>query len=453
MLTVTPAAVLDAIGRAVVATDPGGTIFSWNPAAELLYGWAAEEVLGRNVVDVLVPEGSAEAAGTILGQLRLGAGWSGDFWTRHKDGRRIRVAVVDRPVIDDGGRVIAVVGESEAVAAQRRLETELRTSRDELRLALAAGRLGTLRWDRDTGRVALDPTAEALLGLEPGTFDGTFETWAAMLHAGDRDRVVTMLGRAVDTRGAYDLQYRVVWPDGAVHWLEGRGQVTLDESGCVTGRIGCMADITERRLAEDDRVRLLSAERLIRSEAETFSIRLRGMEAVTVSLIRALDAQSVAEVVLTEGVPAVGGRSGSICLVAADGVSVEIVHEIGYHHDLKAQWWSFPLDGDLPASEAIRTSTMVLFSGEEDSDSRYPAFRGVPMRGDAAYAVVPLLDEDGTAFGAMVVGFPQPRAFTDGEQAGAGRPGCRMRHRLAPGCPLRGGPGGRRRRARGPPRR
>ncbi len=66
MLTVTPAAVLDAIGRAVVATDPGGTIFSWNPAAELLYGWAAEEVLGRNVVDVLVPEVARSLQASLL---------------------------------------------------------------------------------------------------------------------------------------------------------------------------------------------------------------------------------------------------------------------------------------------------------------------------------------------------------------------------------------------------
>jgi PAS domain S-box-containing protein len=416
VLTVTPGAVLDAVSRAVVATDPSGVIVGWNRAAEQLYGWAADEVLGRNVVDVLVPEESAGAAGEILEQVRLGAEWSGEFSTRHKDGRLRGVSVVDRAVLDDDGRVVAVVGESEDVSARHRLESELRASRDELRLALAAGRLGTLRWHRDTGRVTLDATAEALLALEPGSFDGTFDAWAAMLHPEDRDRVVTMLARAVETRGGYDLEYRVVWPDGSVHWLEGRGQVTVDENGRVSGRIGCMADITSRRLAEDERVRLLDVERSTRSEAETFAVRLRGLQAVTVSLIRAVDARSVAEAVLTEGVPAIGGRTGSICLVTEDGRNVEIVHEIGYPDDLKSEWASFPLDGDLPASEAIRTGRMVLFSGVEDRDSRYPAFRGVPMRGDVSYAVVPLIDEDGTAFGAMVVGFPEARSFTDGDQ-------------------------------------
>jgi sigma-B regulation protein RsbU (phosphoserine phosphatase) len=143
--------------------------------------------------------------------------------------------------------------------------------------------------------------------------------------------------------------------------------------------------------------------------------RLRGLQAVTMSLIRAVDARSVAEAVLTEGVPAVGGRTGSICLVAEDGETVEIVHEVGYRDAVKAHWHSFPLAADLPASEAIRTGEMVLLNGIEERDRRYPIFRGTPMVGDVAVAVVPLIDEDGTAFGAMVVGFADSRDFPEGE--------------------------------------
>jgi serine phosphatase RsbU (regulator of sigma subunit) len=167
---------------------------------------------------------------------------------------------------------------------------------------------------------------------------------------------------------------------------------------------------------EESRSLLLSAEREARSEAETFATRLRGLQAVTTSLIRAVDVRSVADAVLTQGVPALGGRTGSICLVADDGATVEIVHEIGYRDDVKSEWRTFPLDADLPASEAIRTCETVLFSGMEERDAKYPVLRGMPMRGDIAYAVVPLIDEDGTAFGAMVVGFAEPRSFTEDEQ-------------------------------------
>ncbi len=415
LLIVTPAALLDAVSRAVVATHPDGSIIYWNRGAELLYGWSSEEVVGSNILDVLVPRAEAGEAAAILERVRVGEEWTGEFVARHKDGRTLHVVVTDRAVLDDDGRVVAVVGESEDISRARRLEAELRMTRDEQQLALSAGRLGVLRWDKHTQRVVLDATAERLLGLKPGTFDGTFESWTAMIHPADRARVVTTLDRTVETRGSYDLEYRVIWPDASIHWLQGRGQVTLDDQGEVTGRIGCMADITARRLADEERAHLLAVERSTRSEAETVANRLRGLQAVTMSLIRAVDARSVAEAVLAEGVPALGGRTGSILLVAEDGETVDLVHEIGYAELVKDRWGSFPLAAPLPANDAIRTGQIVLLNGPVDGDERYPGLRGVPVVDDAAVAIAPLIDEDGTAFGALVVGFPERRVFDEGE--------------------------------------
>jgi len=411
LVFVTPSAVLDAVSRAIVATDTGGTVLYWNKAAERLYGWAPEEMLGRDVGDLLAP--TAPEPRTISARVCAGEEWSGQLLTRHKDGHLLEVAVSCRPVVDDVGQVVAVVGEVDEVAADRRLQSELRVTRDEHRLALAAGRLGILRWDRETSRATLDETAETLMGLAPGTFDGTFETWVSMVHPDDRDRVVAMLDRAVVNKGSYDLEYRVVWPDGSIHWLQGRGQVTLDDDGTVTGRIGCMADISARRLADEERAHLLSVERSTRTEAETMAVRLRGLQAVTMSLIRAVDARSVAEAVLNEGVPALGGVTGCILLVADDGETVEMVHEIGYLDEVKERWRAFPLTAPLPPNDAIGTGEMVLVTSVQERDIRYPALRGLPM--SSAVAVAPLIDEDGTAFGAMVVGFPATQEFSEGE--------------------------------------
>jgi PAS domain S-box-containing protein len=286
LLLLTPAAVLDALSRAVVTTDTDGTILYWNRGAELLYGWAPEEVVGRSVIEVLVPDAEVSEVGSMLDRVARGETWSGEFWTRHKDGRTLRVAVTESAVVDDTGRAVAVVGESEDLSTERRLESEVRATRDEQRLA----------------------------------------------------------------------------------------------------------------------------------HAEVAATRLRGLESVTMSLLRAVDAPSVARAVLDEGVPAVGGRTGSICLVAEDDTTVEIVHEIGYRDEVKEHWASFPLDAALPASEAIRTGELVLINGRADRDARYPAFRGVPLVSDQAYAVAPLVDEDGVPFGAMVVGFPEQKEFNEGER-------------------------------------
>ncbi|MDQ3643474.1 MAG: PAS domain-containing protein, partial [Actinomycetota bacterium] len=84
LLVVTPAAVLDAVSRAVVATLPDGSIIYWNRGAELLYGWSAEEVVGSNILEVLVPRAMAGEAAAILERVRVGGEWSGEFVTRHK---------------------------------------------------------------------------------------------------------------------------------------------------------------------------------------------------------------------------------------------------------------------------------------------------------------------------------------------------------------------------------
>ncbi len=141
-LLMTPSAVLDAISRAVIATDPASAIVSWNRGDELLYGWAAEEVLGRDVGAVLVPSGVAGEADAVLEQVRLGEQWNGDFVLRHKNGRALQVHVIDQPVLDEEGQTIAVVGESEDVSEQRRIEAELRTTRDEQELAARSLQVG-----------------------------------------------------------------------------------------------------------------------------------------------------------------------------------------------------------------------------------------------------------------------------------------------------------------------
>jgi PAS domain S-box-containing protein len=119
-----------------------------------------------------------------------------------------------------------------------------------LELALAAGGLGTWRWDARTGEVLWDERLERIFGLEPGAFDGTFDMWVSLIHPDDRERVLRGVDRAVEERTSYLVEHRVVWPDGTVRWLQGRGSVTFDEQGEVSGTIGCTGDITHVKRAE-----------------------------------------------------------------------------------------------------------------------------------------------------------------------------------------------------------
>src|SRR4051812_6052938 len=183
-------AVVDALPWAIIVTTPDGRIQRWNRSAELLYGWSAPEVVGRSILDVLVPLDERPLSERVLDELRDGQPWSGDVTVLRRDGEPVRVWVTDRPLLDAQGEVEAIVGASEDVAEARLLAQRAADLTDHLRLALDAGGLGTFRWDRTTGSVEWDARHEAIYGLEPGAFAGTFDAWMALVHPDDVERLV-----------------------------------------------------------------------------------------------------------------------------------------------------------------------------------------------------------------------------------------------------------------------
>ncbi|HEV3050024.1 MAG TPA: PAS domain S-box protein, partial [Longimicrobium sp.] len=160
------ASLLEAVGESVIATDPGGTIFYWNRAAEQIYGWTAGEAVGRSVVDLLVPE-MARAQGEELME-RLGAGetWQGEFPVRRRDGTGFPALVTDAPIMDDQGQLIGIIGVSVDLTERKRAEQALRDSEARYRALFETMAQGVLVLG-DEGRVlAANPAALEILGLD-----------------------------------------------------------------------------------------------------------------------------------------------------------------------------------------------------------------------------------------------------------------------------------------------
>ena len=126
----------------------------------------------------------------------------------------------------------------------------LRLSEERLRLAHQVARMGTFEWNIQTGANIWEPELEAMYGLPPGGFPGTQPAWEALVHPDDRDEVLRRVSQALET-GSFDGEWRVVWPDGSVHWLAGRATIVKDKSGRPLKLFGVNIDITERREAEE----------------------------------------------------------------------------------------------------------------------------------------------------------------------------------------------------------
>lgn len=120
------AQLLDSVEQAVIATDLEGRITYWNGYAAKLYGWSAEEVLGRTILDVTPADLSRDEAAAILGRLREGERWVGEFTVRRRDGTSFPAWVRDFPIRGASGEVVGIVGVSEDMTERKRLEQDLR---------------------------------------------------------------------------------------------------------------------------------------------------------------------------------------------------------------------------------------------------------------------------------------------------------------------------------------
>jgi PAS domain S-box-containing protein len=151
---------------------------------------------------------------------------------------------------DDEGRVTALVVEGHDDTERRRDESALRQSEERLRLALDAGRMGVWDWNVQTGALSWSDSLEPLHGIEPGTFGGTFEHFMELVHPEDREPLQQAIGRALETRGEFYVEFRNPRRSGAVHWIAGSGKAFCDEQGRPQRMIGIGLDVTARKRSE-----------------------------------------------------------------------------------------------------------------------------------------------------------------------------------------------------------
>jgi PAS domain S-box-containing protein len=109
---------IDGAEQAVIVTDVAGVILSWSPGAEQLYGWRADDVLGRHILGVTPAQLTMGEGAKIMSSLQGGIPWRGTFVVRTRAGAEIAMDVHDIPVRDERGDVIAIVGVSRPAAVR-----------------------------------------------------------------------------------------------------------------------------------------------------------------------------------------------------------------------------------------------------------------------------------------------------------------------------------------------
>jgi PAS domain S-box-containing protein len=185
----------------------------------------------------------------------------------------------------------ASLREQVALEVSLRNKQLLQASEERLRLAQQAAGIGTFERDVHSGVVSSSPELELMYGLSPGDFDGTPTAFfESLIHPDDRERVRSLSNQAMKTGSPTNAEWRVVWPDGSVHWISGSWQVFMDTSGEPSRMIGVNKDISERKQSEEklsDLNRALEAQtNLLQSSEELLKIFVKNVPAGVVMLDR-----------------------------------------------------------------------------------------------------------------------------------------------------------------------
>jgi PAS domain S-box-containing protein len=153
--------------------------------------------------------------------------------------RKLILAHTDRQLAEERARVSEVV----------------RERGDLLKIALEVNDMGLWVVDIGQGTTYWSDTKFRLVGLEPGSIDPSRGAWLHLVHPEDVEGVKEALARARKSGIDYHQQYRVVWPDGTVRWVESQGKCQRDSDGKAVRVVGVLADITNRKLTEDAMLR------------------------------------------------------------------------------------------------------------------------------------------------------------------------------------------------------
>jgi PAS domain S-box-containing protein len=249
-----------ALDYAIIACDLQGRVTHWSKGAERVLGWAEGEMIGQTVHRFFTPQDCR--SGVVEAELEAAArdgGAQDDRWHLRRDGELFWASGELMPVRDDQGRLEGFLKilrdrtDAKRVEAQAQAMAEtLRASEERLQMALEVGGMGIWQANLATGESTWWPGMAEMHGLAAGSAPLSPEHYYGMVHPDDRTGVVEAVKQAVAEGTGHRVEYRVLWPDGSVHWVEGRGRIRRDAQGRPTTIAGVCLDITRRKQTERD---------------------------------------------------------------------------------------------------------------------------------------------------------------------------------------------------------
>jgi PAS domain S-box-containing protein len=238
-------AIVESSDDAIISKRLDGTITSWNKGAEGIFGYTAEEMIGQHISKLIPPERSDEEP-KIIARLVKGE------QVEHIETQRLTkyITLIDlsltiSPLRDNNGNVVGASKIARDISKQKQTERRILENEQRLQMVIEASALGIWELDLITKELTYSKRYLEIFGFKADQ-KPTHEELLERIHPDDLPIREKAFEKANKT-GELHYVVRVIWPDGSIHWMEGRGSVFFDAVGNPVRMSGTNRDSTEEK--------------------------------------------------------------------------------------------------------------------------------------------------------------------------------------------------------------
>ncbi len=245
-------AIMDHVFDAIITINSLGIISSFNPAAERIFGYQADEIIGQNVSQLMPEPDRSSHDGYLQRHIDTGVGSiigkGRELLGQRKDGTLFSMELaVNEVVIGDEKLLTGIVRD---ISQRKQIEDELRASQNRLSLATRAAGVGVWDFDVCSGELVWDDSMFELYAVRREDFSGAYDAWSRCVHKDDLQRAGAELQAAIDEKKMFDTEFRIVHPNGDIHHIRALADVHCDAHGDVQRVVGTNWDTTNKKQAE-----------------------------------------------------------------------------------------------------------------------------------------------------------------------------------------------------------